>query len=168
MKNNKKPPTWGVLINYHLLCHAHIYQSLKLFLHRQLFCFHSWLWSAWCCSLYILLILFWVKVSIDSKHTAEMKPQCAEIWVICWVGTFRSTTQTSATNADELTDRVWQSAIAVDWCEGRKETVCLWALWVSADNRINNKKGWVNIILQAWAGGYLRLNDTFYVLRRFF
>ena len=24
-KENKKPLTWGVLINYHLLCHAHLY-----------------------------------------------------------------------------------------------------------------------------------------------
>lgn len=76
-RKDKKPLTWGVLIYYHLLCHAHICQSFTFFLHKQLFCFHSFLLNAWCCSLCILLILFWVKVLNQSKtYSWNEVPAC--------------------------------------------------------------------------------------------
>lgn len=154
--------TWCVLINYHLLCYAHIRQSSIIF----------------CTDNFTLTIpYFGVLQPLQTFNTIpsesfpwfETKTYSWNVAPTRWslshpLGWNRSIHPTDTCHMGWWINW-WQSTIAVHWHEGGKEMLCLWALWVSADNRVNNK-GWVNITLQTW-GWLLRLNSNFSGLESF-
>lgn len=153
-----------MLTNYHLLCHAHICQSLKLFLCRKHFPFNSSLWSIAAFAYFQYHSEWKLSLIQNQTYSQNVMPVCSSLshllgwnlwmhhtdtcymsWWVCW----------------------WQCAAAMDQCEGGKGTLCLRALWASADKGINKKKGWVNVILQTW-GWQLRMNNHFFGFKRFF